>query len=100
MNTDLSLTLAEEILKEKLKDIHFIRSDETYVRVLEAMEAYALERTQKWISIKERLPKDYERVLFFDMLLKAWQTGYFVPSQSEVPEYVTHWMPLPEPPKI
>lgn len=33
--------IAEEILKEKLKNIHFIRSDETYALVIQAMELYA-----------------------------------------------------------
>lgn len=32
---------AEEILKEKLKNIHFIRSNETYALVIQAMEEYA-----------------------------------------------------------
>jgi hypothetical protein len=35
----------EDILKEKLKGIHFIQPDTTYALVLQAMEEYALEQT-------------------------------------------------------
>ena len=38
---ETQLRSAEEILKERLKNIHFIRSDETYALVLDAMELYA-----------------------------------------------------------
>ena len=55
-----------------------------------------------WISVKDRLPERYERILTYDKysgvkenwLLKSdpcvsWSYGF----------HVTHWMPLPEPPE-
>lgn len=59
------------------------------------------ENTQEgWISVKDRLPKDYERILFYEGGAdnKLEDVGYFVPSQSKIPDYVTHWRPLPLPP--
>lgn len=56
-------------------------------------------KTTEWISFNERLPKDYQRVIWFDKRGGDIEIGYFVPSQSKIPEYATHWKPLPEPPK-
>ena len=60
-----------------------------------------------WISVKDRLPKDdgdylvytreeYIGLFWFDRDEKEWT------EESDFPcleGYVTHWMPLPEPPK-
>ena len=65
---------------------------------------------QKWIPVAERLPKEYEPVLVYNpsvghgqYVMKAtladdgWMTEFdFDPHGN--PE-ITHWMPLPEPPK-
>jgi hypothetical protein len=58
----------------------------------------------EWISVKDKLPNDYQRVLFYDTLGNRScetdiDTGYFVPSQSKIAESISHWMPLPTPPK-
>lgn len=60
--------------------------------------------SDKWISVKDRQPKHHIPVLAFcdngDTIFgfmdfyKHWaEVG------SEIPYEVTHWMPLPEPPK-
>ena len=61
----------------------------------------------EWISVKDRLPEsEEERVL---VRIKYKELIYGVPSLDtdryknnnwvRYGEYVTHWMPLPEPPK-
>ena len=65
---------------------------------------------QKWISVKERLPED-ERLVLGLMLGKFRFVGscrpsdktWFCATQSAshpCKKEVTHWMPLPEPPKV
>ena len=57
-----------------------------------------------WISVKDRLPdlnlevlvsiklpSRYKVSTSYNSTLGGWQCGYG--------EYITHWMPLPEPPK-
>lgn len=59
----------------------------------------------KWISVEERLPDDHKRVLIavqFENGISIHTTGFsggawYVTLLDS--EYVTHWMPLPEPPK-
>jgi hypothetical protein len=64
---------------------------------------------QKWISVKDRLPENRDDVL----LCRKWwneirnpQMGWYNEVSGEwfdlsnrVIHNVTHWMPLPEPPK-
>ena len=65
--------------------------------------------TEKWISVTERLPKAFEHVLInapgdkpFNTVHEAhlrkdrlWDTGLYRYDMEDI----THWMPLPEPPK-
>ena len=67
----------------------------------------AAETADQWISVKERLPEDngaylvytqeeYIGLFWFDRDEKEWT------EESDFPcleGYVTHWMPLSEPPK-
>ncbi len=58
----------------------------------------------EWISVKDRLPEIGEPVIIYygRFVAEAMRNdnGVFVVSCSdEEAEDVTHWMPLPEPPK-
>lgn len=68
----------------------------------------ALERA-RWIPCSERMPEENNRwvlclcvsgameVLKFDYTMWNWDAQY--PGRCYMENYVTHWMPLPEPPK-
>lgn len=61
------------------------------------------QRKGEWISVEERLPDNGETVLTVDnegyMIVASWYElgGWFLPVCRANP--VTHWIPLPEPPK-
>jgi hypothetical protein len=65
------------------------------------------EQQTKWISVYDRLPEEGKVVLAFGT--RSSTTGMFQGTQKDHPErwhwkgncikHVSHWMPLPEPPK-
>ena len=77
----------------------------------EAVADYLLDNgvtVQEWISVKDRLPKDGVRVLALhdDGIIRIGiSRGYFpsIVSRTNTKSFgiaeVTHWMPLPQPPK-
>lgn len=58
----------------------------------------------EWISVKDMLPKSGKRVLSFTdfnkVIIGKWLSGVgcWINEKHDV-IHVTHWMPLPEPPK-
>ena len=64
---------------------------------------------QEWIPVTERIPEKNDRwvlclcvsgaieVLKFDYTMWNWDAQY--PGRCYMENYVTNWMPLPEPPK-
>jgi hypothetical protein len=64
-----------------------------------------LESYSNWISVKGRLPEYHKYVLCYDAELRfievlRWsQNKYFISDSYLVNTNVTHWKPLPEPPK-
>ena len=72
-------------------------NDRLHMAVLEL-----LKEQQQWIRVEDRLPERYKKVLTYgtdygvqeNWLIRvekgiSWSMGY----------HITHWMPLPEPPK-
>ena len=63
----------------------------------------------KWIPVTERLPEGMEwvlcvckdgeaHILCYDYIMDDWDI-YGRPNSCYAKGFVTHWMPLPEPPK-
>lgn len=85
--------------------------DHSYARMLNmtAKRLKELDEKQRWIPVTERLPKAFEHVLInapgdkpFNTVHEAhlrkdrlWDTGLYRYDMEDI----THWMPLPEPPK-
>ena len=54
---------AEEILKEKVKFSPLLSPDETFKKVIEAMEEYA--NQSKWIRVEDSKPKKYGKYIVY-----------------------------------
>lgn len=64
--------------------------------------------TMEWISVHDRLPELEKEVLVYDsfgnmyigLITDGWKGLYWVDEECiNISDIVTHWMPLPEPPK-
>ena len=60
--------------------------------------------TPQWTSIKEELPKDSGTYFVwcgegYDLALYIKNVKWCLPDMRDITKLVTHWMPLPEPPK-
>ena len=70
-----------------------------------AIAALREQEQSKWISVKERLPRNGEMVLcntksYFEVLQFDGRANDWCGITRCYPlSYVTHWMPLPQPPK-
>ena len=102
--------------REKLIDIvefyaDFLDWDTKYYIVDNIMELFATDNNvgDKWISVKDRLPEEMEwvlcacvsgevHILCYDYLMEDWDIHHR-PNSCYAKGFVTHWMPLPEPPK-
>lgn len=70
---------------------------------------YRKQSVGEWISVEERLPEEsgdyitYHNhghcgVIYYNASIHLWNVYYFEYTQNAI-RSVTHWMPLPEPPK-
>lgn len=105
------MKIAEDYLKGAM--LHESDSFNRFFKnaVVVAMEAYADQYRDKWISV-ERPPKDMDDVLVIDSgciigtavyssdkKLKYQKCWFNVHAQKWVDD-ITHWQPLPTPPKV
>ena len=100
----MTIDRAIEILNPEHRE-HYDGLDEVNEACRMGMEA--LERT-RWIPCSERLPKIGSTVLTLDKrhnimsrTIRAYMDGklYFTPDGLAPGKHITHWQPLPEPPK-
>lgn len=94
-----------EKLAELISEIQYMGGLES--RLAEHLIANGV-TIQKWIPVTERLPDKHREwvlclcvggameVLNFDFTMWNWDSQY--PGRCYMEKYVTHWMPLPEPP--
>ena len=83
---------------------HFINGIETVFEYAENLPTYDFAQKNEWISVKDRLPEEDIRVLVYINSDRSYtkldtdrlSNGKFVRWYKDV----THWMPLPEPPKV
>lgn len=103
------LRTTERICRDRMDGEVMLRAADAIEELQSVVEHYAevfVTEIPRWISVRERLPKEYAEVLVFTI------TGNVVLDRLEsmvadyIPDFrklgvgaVTHWMPLPEPPK-
>lgn len=66
---------------------------------LVACEAIDKVLAGQWTSVKDRLPERDRRVLVYIPKMNGSDCDIQISKGWGVSKYVTHWMPLPEPPK-
>ena len=82
---------------------------ERAVKVLESLPAADVEPVKQWISVNDRLPEAGGYVVciakrnpfsrFMPMVARIEKNGWVNPITEQYISEVTHWMPIPRPPK-
>lgn len=80
-----------------------------YANAIDALQNANGVTVQEWISVKDRLPENGGYVVciakrnpfsrFMQMVARIEKNGWVNPITEQYISEVTHWMPLPEPPK-
>lgn len=107
------MTREEEIKKQaEKKALEPSRLMHPYAKQYKVMSAYEIgyiegavwaDKNPHWISVEDELPKDGEYVLICNkrglMTTSLYENEEWVISETYLAVNVTHWMPLPQPPK-
>ena len=97
--------LIDLLCKAHSKAIDEILSDDiSYAQQLEIEADHLIQNGvtfQKWVPVSERLPEQGQEVIIYTgNILKPTVLAYqFWNPKYDTWAHVTHWMPLPEPPK-
>lgn len=92
----------DEFTKARFGD--YISSIQSMIDVVGSVEPTDVQPVNQWISVKDRLPKEWYEVLAYSEMGKIeqaiyvngrWKLSAFL---GEIVD-VTHWQPLPKPPK-
>lgn len=88
---------AYDIWKEDIDALEF---------ALTALRSMSETTKPGWISVKERLPKDFDQALAYDGdkhypigICHKGESGIWHSDMAYGMGTITHWMPLPEPPE-
>ena len=83
-------------------------SDRTIAIIADYLISHGV-TVQEWISVEDRLPEDGRYVVciakrnpfsrFMPMVARIEKNGWVNPITEQYISEVTHWMPLPQPPK-
>lgn len=76
--------------------------DNAEIENIKLKEEFAKYRGKnRWIPVTERLPEKHDRVLVYSNATRMGRSIDFINSNGNwyTTPKVTHWMPLPEPPK-
>ena len=103
---------ADELLEKHTCDVYGAYDDSCMLKAVFVpyiKGAPTVDGTPKWIPLTEKMPDKNNQwvlclcvggameVLKFDYTMWNWDSQY--PGRCYMESYVTHWMPLPEPPK-
>ena len=97
------------VLKEAESRIMWGASAAAVYELIRDAPAADVAPVQKWISVKDRLPEAGGYVVciakrnpfsrFMPMVAKIEKNGWVNPITEQYISAVSHWMPIPEPPK-
>ncbi len=104
-NPNIDITNAKYIYDYAHKNVLVCQLRESHFTAWQAAKAQAV---PEWISVEDGLPSDGQDIIAFDAIKHCvfkdgeFLQGYFEPDtghEYEEPVEVTHWMPIPQPPK-
>ena len=103
----LLISQGEQIadLQNELRDERYRHDRVQDFEVAEAEELRKAREAQRWIPVSERLPDKFNRVLAllkgskFQVVARIIGGKWVVSWNNDRCPEITHWMPLPEPPK-